>query len=87
MVKEAAKSTPCVAYYRVSTRAQGESGLGLEAQQKAVLDYLKANSLDLLDEYTEVETGKKVDRPELDLGWLVHCLKPQLKSTCTGRCL
>ncbi len=66
MVKEAAKSTPCVAYYRVSTRAQGESGLGLEAQQKAVVDYLTAGNLDLLDEFTEVETGKKADRPELE---------------------
>lgn len=47
-----------VAYYRVSTQRQGKSGLGLEAQQKAVMDYLNGGGWKLLAEYTEVETGK-----------------------------
>lgn len=47
-----------VAYYRVSTQRQGRSGLGLEAQQKAVRDYLNGGTWDLAGEFTEVETGK-----------------------------
>lgn len=58
-----------VAYYRVSTQKQGQSGLGLEAQQKAVSNYLNGGHWDLLAEYTEVETGKGADalskRPQL----------------------
>jgi DNA invertase Pin-like site-specific DNA recombinase len=51
-------STPIIAYFRVSTGKQGRSGLGLEAQRKAVAAY--ANQYDLLvaDEFTEVETGR-----------------------------
>jgi DNA invertase Pin-like site-specific DNA recombinase len=58
-----------VAYYRVSTQQQGRSGLGLEAQQKAVADYLNGGRWTLLAEFTEVETGKGADaldkRPQL----------------------
>jgi DNA invertase Pin-like site-specific DNA recombinase len=54
-----------VAYYRVSTDRQGKSGLGLEAQQKAVRDYLNGGDWTLVGEFTEVETGKHEDRPEL----------------------
>jgi DNA invertase Pin-like site-specific DNA recombinase len=54
-----------VAYYRVSTDRQGRSGLGLEAQKKAVADYLNGGNWKLAGEFTEVETGKKADRPEL----------------------
>ena len=58
-----------IAYYRVSTQKQGQSGLGLEAQQKAVADYLNGGNWELLAEYTEVETGKGADaldrRPQL----------------------
>jgi DNA invertase Pin-like site-specific DNA recombinase len=60
-----AKSRRFVAYYRVSTDRQGKSGLGLEAQQKAVLDYLNGGAWDLIAEFTEVESGKSADRPEL----------------------
>lgn len=56
-----------VAYFRVSTQQQGRSGLGLEAQQQAVIAYL--NGKPLLNIYTEVETGKGCDaldrRPQL----------------------
>ena len=47
-----------VAYYRVSTVKQGDSGLGLEAQKETVNRYLNGGSWKLLSEFTEVETGK-----------------------------
>ena len=47
-----------VAYYRVSTQKQGLSGLGLEAQKIEVSAYLKETEWQLIDEYTEIETGK-----------------------------
>jgi DNA invertase Pin-like site-specific DNA recombinase len=59
------KADKYVAYYRVSTARQGRSGLGLEAQRASVLGYLKGTSGRLLGEYTEVESGKRNDRPEL----------------------
>src|ERR1044072_9860972 len=54
-----------VAYYRVSTERQGQSGLGLDAQRKAVLDYLNGGAWELVCQFTEVESGKNADRPEL----------------------
>lgn len=54
-----------IAYVRVSTARQGQSGLGLEAQQRAVGDYVKANNCELVETFVEVETGKRNDRPEL----------------------
>jgi DNA invertase Pin-like site-specific DNA recombinase len=55
-----------VAYYRVSTTRQGQSGLGLEAQRQTVRDYLGGHTESkLIAEYTEVESGKRSDRPEL----------------------
>src|SRR5262249_37304044 len=54
-----------VAYYRVSTAKQGASGLGLEAQEASVLAYAKANDVEVIAVYREVETGKRADRPEL----------------------
>lgn len=54
-----------VSYVRVSTERQGRSGLGLEAQQMAVREYLQASQGKLLSEYTEIETGRRRDRPQL----------------------
>lgn len=51
-----------VAYYRVSTAKQGASGLGLEAQQAAVLAHCQGEPLTA---FTEVESGKRDDRPQL----------------------
>jgi DNA invertase Pin-like site-specific DNA recombinase len=60
------KARRFVAYYRVSTERQGASGLGLEAQQKAVRDYLNGGAWELCAEHVEVESGKNAtDRPEL----------------------
>lgn len=65
---------PAVAYYRVSTDRQGKSKLGLEAQQIAVCQFIHANDLQLLKEYTEVESGKKKNRPRLKQA-LAYCRK------------
>ena len=46
-----------LAYYRVSTARQGDSRLGLEAQQKSVRDYLNGGNWELIQEITEVESG------------------------------
>lgn len=58
-----------IAYYRVSTAAQGRSGLGLEAQRRAVAAFAQAEGFEIAAEYTEIETGKGADalnkRPQL----------------------
>jgi DNA invertase Pin-like site-specific DNA recombinase len=54
-----------VSYLRVSTARQGRSGLGLEAQRKAVTDFLNGGNWTLVREFVEVESGKRTDRPEL----------------------
>ncbi len=55
-----------VAYYRVSTAQQGRSGLGLEAQRETVSRFCQGRSCEMLAEFTEVESGKRRDRPELE---------------------
>jgi hypothetical protein len=52
------------AYYRVSTQKQGKSGLGLEAQQAAVANHLNGGNWRIVAEFTEVESGKRKDRPK-----------------------
>ena len=54
-----------VAYYRVSTEKQGRSGLGLEAQRTAVEAFLNGGSWKLVAELTEIESGKRAERPKL----------------------
>lgn len=63
-----------VAYYRVSTAKQGQSGLGLEAQQSAVTTYLNGGNWELTGEFTEVESGKRKNRPQLQAA-LALCKK------------
>lgn len=63
-----------IPYYRVSSERQGFSGLGLEAQKKAIKDYVRANDLKLLKEFTEVESGKNAKRPVLAQA-LAECKK------------
>lgn len=55
-----------VCYYRVSTNRQGKSGLGLDAQRAAVTTYLNGGNWKIVAEFTEVESGKRADRPALD---------------------
>lgn len=58
-----------IAYYRVSTSQQGKSGLGLESQQADVRAFCEKEGIEILGEFTEVETGKGSDaldrRPQL----------------------
>lgn len=60
---------PLVAYYRVSTREQGRSGLGVEAQRQALARFAQAEAFEIVAEFTEIETGKGSDalerRPQL----------------------
>ena len=53
-----------VVYYRVSTKKQGLSGLGLEAQKTIVESHIKNNTV--IAEFTEIETGKSANRPQLN---------------------
>ncbi len=63
---------PLVTYYRVSTREQGQSGLGLEAQRAAVAAYVETTHATLLHAYTQLESGKLANRPQLAFA-LTHC--------------
>ena len=54
-----------IAYLRVSTDKQGEQGHGISAQRQAIGNYLAGQGGELLEEYVEVESGKKNDRPAL----------------------
>lgn len=55
-----------VAYYRVSTRKQGVSGLGIEAQRAAIVGYLKDSASSVIAEFIEIESGRRNDRPALE---------------------
>ncbi len=54
-----------VAYERVSTVRQGRSGLGLEAQRKAIDDFAASRGAEVIGRFTEVESGGKDARPKL----------------------
>ncbi len=54
-----------VAYYRVSTDRQGRSGLGLDAQREAVAGQVHRAGGAIVADFTEIESGKRADRPEL----------------------
>jgi DNA invertase Pin-like site-specific DNA recombinase len=54
-----------ISYLRVSTKSQGQSGLGLDAQRQAVTDFLNGGRWSLIAEYVEVESGANDERPKL----------------------
>ena len=62
-------NTAVITYVRVSTSKQGRSGLGIEAQRQSLRQFAKAEGLELIREFVEVETGKGSDaldrRPQL----------------------
>lgn len=63
-----------VVYYRVSTKQQGESGLGLDAQRATAETYVKEHGGKIIGEYQEVETGKDCKRPEI-MKAILHALR------------
>jgi len=69
MVTSVPPAPAYVAYYRVSTKKQGESGLGLDAQRTAVAGFVKGASTPgiIVAEYTEIESGKRDQREQLRL--------------------
>lgn len=58
-------ATKFVAYYRVSTKQQSASGLGLDSQVQQVNNHIESVQGKLLQAYTETESGKRSDRVEL----------------------
>jgi DNA invertase Pin-like site-specific DNA recombinase len=79
MPKPKPHSGKWVSYLRVSTDRQGESGLGLEAQRKAVADYLNGGKWTLAAEFVEIESGKRSDnRPQLAAAFAA-CKKQRAK--------
>ncbi|MEQ9309515.1 MAG: recombinase family protein [Balneolaceae bacterium] len=54
-----------IGYYRVSTKKQGKSGLGLDAQKTAVRNFLKSRGAEEINSFTEIESGKNANRPLL----------------------
>ncbi len=56
---------PFVAYYRVSTDKQGQSGLGLDAQRTAVELHARSVGTEVIAAFQDVESGRKADRTGL----------------------
>lgn len=54
-----------IAYYRVSTKRQGDSGLGLDAQRMQVSEFVRSRGAEILQEFIEIESGSVDDRPQL----------------------
>lgn len=79
MIHQENSGARLVAYYRVSTDRQGKSGLGLEAQERAVADYAARTGGQIVAGYTEVESGTVKHRPEL--------IKAQAHAKRCGACL
>tara|TARA_R110002049_G_scaffold306707_2_gene505647 strand:+ start:1856 stop:2554 length:699 start_codon:yes stop_codon:yes gene_type:complete len=55
-----------VSYLRVSTKRQGQEGLGIDAQRRAVEEFLNGGSWELIKEFIEVESGGNDQRVELE---------------------
>ena len=59
------KSTKYVLYFRVSTQSQGSTGHGIEAQRRDINLYLNSHGGEVVEEFVEVMSGGREDRPEL----------------------
>lgn len=59
------KRAKWVAYTRVSTQRQGRSQLGIEGQKHAIGEYIRTHGGVCVAEFTEVESGRNNERPEL----------------------
>lgn len=59
------RSRSFVCYYRVSTRRQGRSGLGIDAQKRTVADFVRSEGGRVVEEFVELESGRRKDRPQL----------------------
>ena len=71
-----------VAYYRVSTQRQADSGLGLEAQKSSVEEFCRANGWNIVASFVEGGVSGKSnlqDRPEL-----MDAIAALKKNSCTG---
>jgi DNA invertase Pin-like site-specific DNA recombinase len=55
-----------IAYFRVSTARQGRSGLGLDAQREMVTTYAASQGATIIEEHTEIESGRNTARPVLE---------------------
>jgi DNA invertase Pin-like site-specific DNA recombinase len=67
-----------IGYLRVSTKGQGDSGLGLEAQKAAIESFAQQSNSKITHWYTEVESGTRADRPELKKA-LAHAKRTKAK--------
>ena len=67
-----------VVYFRVSTGQQERSGLGIEAQKAAVREYVTRTGDEIIGRYTETESGKRADRPQLARA-LAHAKRSRAK--------
>jgi DNA invertase Pin-like site-specific DNA recombinase len=56
--KDTRELKPCIEYVRVSTQAQGRSGLGLEAQREAISRFCQAERFEVIASFVEVESAK-----------------------------
>ena len=62
---QSSKRPVAIAYRRVSTDQQGKSGLGLADQDRTIRIFCESRDLKIVGEFTEIESGKNDDRPEL----------------------
>ena len=77
--------TQYIAYYRVSTKKQDTSGLGIEAQEKAVADFLTSKGGELLESVKEVESGAKSDRERPELAKAIALCKKHKATLLVAR--
>ena len=77
--------TRFIAYQRVSTREQGKSGLGLEAQAETIRRHIELAGGDLVETFTDIESGAHDDRPQL-LAAIARCKAEELSLIVAKGC-